>query len=564
MTSSFGVKHTRSRLYQPLFVFRNFLSRCHRLNKMILPAIAATALLGSLPNIVMVLTDDQDTLLGANATSYTELGSLVAQPNVRSLLMDNGVRMSNYFVNTPVCCPSRTEYFTGRYFHNVRGTDGVGCMHVNTTMVHLPDTGIFGLLTSAGYHTGVFGKSTNDQTSQLSQLVAHRTATYINSPSDVSAYMGLEWFRGFANGTKYTETINATNPVYGSPYQTSQISNRSVDWLKGINDDKPFFLYLGPHAPHVPAQPAPWYENAFEGIKAPKTVNYNISSPFKAKHVRQNPPINDVLGCWLDQHMRDRWASLLSVDDMLVAVHNTIRDMGRLDNTYFIYTSDHGYHLGQWSIPREKEHPYETDIRVPFLISGPGIPKGVELSDLAGAVDLLPTVLELAGLDIPAGVDGKSFAKRLTVWDGTTKPARDRLMVEYEAVGQQTNEFITTWTPNDFNCGGPNPKGPNCPLNATCVEGSGVHDGMCWYINSPLDGTYRALRIMNATHNTIYVEYDPTWSWNSTSINHFELYNITSDPYQMSNLYNGISEELKAQYHSEIVDFYRCEGALCP
>ena len=83
--------------------------------------------------------------------------------------------------------------------------------------------------------------------------------------------------------------------------------------------DKPFFAYIGPHAPHFPAEPAPWYAHAFDDtLTAPRLPNYNVSSPFKPEHIRQNPPLSDDVKCWEDQHMRDRWATLLSVDDIVV------------------------------------------------------------------------------------------------------------------------------------------------------------------------------------------------------------------------------------------------------
>jgi N-acetylglucosamine-6-sulfatase len=74
---------------------------------------------------------------------------------------------------------------------------------------------------------------------------------------------------------------------FGTTYQTTQIGNRSLGWIRDIAvDTKPFFAYIGPHAPHYPAEPAPWYKDAFPDIKIPITPNYNVSSPDKAQMVR--------------------------------------------------------------------------------------------------------------------------------------------------------------------------------------------------------------------------------------------------------------------------------------
>ena len=74
----------------------------------------------------------------------------------------------------------------------------------------------------------------------------------------------------------------------------------------------------------------------------PCTRPQNVSSPGKARHIRQNPPMNEVSACWADQQFRDRVSSLLSVDDLVEAVVQKLEDMGQLENTFIIYSSDHG------------------------------------------------------------------------------------------------------------------------------------------------------------------------------------------------------------------------------
>ena len=80
-----------------------------------------------------------------------------------------------------------------------------------------------------------------------------------------------------------------------------------------------------------------------------------------------------------------------------------------LDNTFVLVTSDHGYHMGQFALPVDKRLPYETDIRVPLLIRGPGVSSGVRIPNLAVSIDLAPTVLDMAGLDVPSDMDGVSL-----------------------------------------------------------------------------------------------------------------------------------------------------------
>eukprot|EP00965_Chrysotila_dentata_P129785 4290737-Pleurochrysis_carterae.AAC.7 len=318
--------------------------------------------LGFKPNFVLFLADDQDRILGREG--YDTMGSLAAMPQLQRRLVNEGAFVEHFYVNTPICCPSRTELLTGRYFHNVGPPRMPGsCMHVDTSVASSNETGLFGLLTRVGYAVGVFGKVTNDQERVLSELVASKSVDAIDSPLNYNDYDGLPYFRyDRLNGAR-VEALSPDAPEFGTTYQTSQIGNRTTRWLRRAMADttthgRPFFAYVGPHAPHFPAEPAPWHRSTFAELRAPITPNYNLSSPGKAQHVRQNPPLSAGVLCWQNAHFRDRWASLLAVDDLVGEVLDLLsRDVTILKKTYVLYTSDHGYKLGQWRIGTSKQHP---------------------------------------------------------------------------------------------------------------------------------------------------------------------------------------------------------------
>ena len=315
--------------------------------------ISTTAKKDVAPNFVFILTDDQDRLLGESG--YTSLGSLEIMPNLRSKLIDEGAIVDNFLVNTPICCPSRTEFFTGRYFHNAGGPEIEKCMHADTSLAGSSEVGLFGVLKNNGYNVGIFGKVTNDQEKILNQMSGEeKSVTYVDAPNghEYHNFTTNEYWRYWAeNDTTTVEIIDSTDPVFGSIYQTSQLGNRTLRWLDAIGEEsKPFFAYIGPHAPHFPAQPAPWYEHTFDEVNAPITPNYNVESPDKAQHIRQNPPLDERARCWENQHFRDRWGSLLSVDDLINDLYDYLEAHMLLENTYIIYSSDHGYKQGQWRI----------------------------------------------------------------------------------------------------------------------------------------------------------------------------------------------------------------------
>jgi len=502
-----------------------------KLHLLVAPLAAAAAATGAAAaatgkNIVFLLTDDQDALLG-RSDEYTATGSLEAMPQTQKLLVSAGARLQNAFVSTPICCPSRTEFFTGNYFHNVRMPNGAGgCMHADTSGA-ADATGLFGSFDGAGYDVGIFGKVTNDQGSMLEAL-ARQTSAYIDSPLDFNDYDGLDYYRAFPNGTNFTETLNETNPVFGTTYQTAQIGNRTLRWLDG-DRSKPFFAYVGPHAPHFPAQPAPWHAGAFVDLALPRTPNYNASREGKAAHAAQNPPLSERAACWQAHHFRMRWASLLAVDDVVGALVDRLTTMGVVDDTYFVYASDHGYKQGQWGIGTSKQHPYELDVRIPVIVRGPGIAAGATLSPISTNVDVLPTLLDLAGVAGAGGVDGRSWAGWLR--GGSADGWRDRLLVEYESVGTYFNDHSPAWEDGNSttaSCGGPMPRGPEGANTTTCVEGEGV----CYFVDSEASNSWRSLRILNESEDTTYVEYDSTWSWNESSVEFYELYDLRVDPYQ--------------------------------
>jgi N-acetylglucosamine-6-sulfatase len=290
-----------------------------------------------LSNIVFVLTDDQD----------IELGGVTPNVRVRRLIGDQGAVGEAFYVNTPICCPSRTEYLSGRMYHNVLTPDLSGCMHVDDKGVIFNETfGLFPMMQQAGYRTGGFGKIINGQKNIFcpkNPKMAPLTTGFdwLSVPCDEGDYFASQFFNLRPNGSEWQESLGQPTDVSALWYQTAQIGNRSLEFVRSaVAEGKPFLAYLGPHAPHYSADAPPWAQDLFEGMQAPRTPAYNtsIGQQDKTKHVAQNPPIDDEMEKWIDHHFRDRWRSIVGVDDMVGLVVAELERLQVLENTYIFYT----------------------------------------------------------------------------------------------------------------------------------------------------------------------------------------------------------------------------------
>jgi len=475
------------------------------------------------PNIVYIMTDDQD----------IELGGLTPMNKTRKLLGDDGAVGEAFYIATPICCPSRTETFSGRLYHNVLTDDLSGCMHTNATgYTFQHEAAIYPALQASGYLTGGFGKILNGQGQIFVPKDTKKEPVtsgfdWLSLPLDEGDYFANMFFEKRPNGTTWVSSLGKKAEVVDTWYQTSQIGNRSLEFIRhAVAQKRPFAAYLGPHAPHYSADAPPWAQELFSDMQAPRTPAYNTSRGQleKTQHVAQNPPFNAEMEKYIDIHFRDRWRSISGVDDMIALVIEELDRLQVLDNTYVFLSSDHGYKLGQWRLGCSKEHPYETDVHIPFFARGPGIAPGTRLAALGSNIDIAPTFMEIAGLRPNPEHDGQSLLPMLHSKQGSPERLaieaswRHSLLIQYIAVGTYYNDHAKLWlsgpsaqpgNPPTYGAGpfaiDASMKAEECPRTENHTVGE-VGKGRCWFVDSQESNNWAAVRVRNATHNYIYVE----------------------------------------------------------
>lgn len=211
-------------------------------------------------------------------------------------------------------------------------------------------------------------------------------------------------------------------PVHHKNEHTSDlIIDKSQRLLnQAIADGKPFFLGVAPIAPHSDVSvdrhaglplmtepvPAERHKGLFKDVKVPRTDNFNPDTPSGANWVRKLPQHNASSVEYLDHYYRQRLRALQAVDELVEKLVDQLDEAGILDDTYIIYSSDNGFHIGQHRLPPGKECGYDEDIRVPLIVRGPGVPKGKVEDAVTTHIDLAPTILRLVGAEARPDFDG--------------------------------------------------------------------------------------------------------------------------------------------------------------
>lgn len=458
------------------------------------------------PNIVFVLTDD----LSSDLLPY--------MPNVRRL-QARGTTFSNYFVTDSLCCPSRASILTGAYphdtgiFRNTGADGGFLAFHARGLEQDTYATNLQGV----GYRTALMGK-------YLNQYSPSRIRTALGGPYVPPGW--TDWtvagngYQGF--GYRLARTVRVVRHGFRArDYLTNVLAREGLGFLdESVAEGAPFMLNVWTFAPHAPAIPAPRDRHRFATLTAPRDPSFDEADiGDKPPWLRGHRALTDAEVARIDATFRDRVRTVQAVDRMLGRLQRRLRALGVARNTYIVFSSDNGFHLGQHRLTPGKLTAYDPDVRVPLIVTGPGVPARRTVDAMTENTDLCPTFAELAGAPAPPRADGRSLVPLLhpgsANGSGSRPPAadwRDAVLIEHHG-----------------NVGGAGD--PDAP-----PAGSG---------NPP---SYEALRSRDA----LYVEY---------ADGERELYDLASDPFQLHNLAEEVAPERLATLSAQLAAMAACHGA---
>lgn len=436
------------------------------------------------PNVLLIMTDQQP------VSTIGCYGNSVVETPAQDRLAQEGMRFDNFYIAAFPCTPSRATYLTGRYTHN---------HEVMTNNVELDDAlpSIGNTFRDAGYQTAWIGKwhlggnmyreltgrGPFDDCWVQKRVDSTRDFEFVQvegGTGEDEPRSGFDhWVGGWKHFKAYLQTTDLPDEVKNLPrvgnhqaapsasdrehsvsllgedhHMAHFFADEMVSFLNA-NRDNPFCAVLSFYGPHLPVCPPEPWDAMYDLDDVPLPDNYDApledKPRFQSDHDRTY--VRDV---WSRDEVRDYirryWGYVSYIDAQVERVLNALDANGQAENTIVMFVSDHGDMVGQFGMVYKLTYcGYDTLMKVPCLVRWPGrIEAGSVNTSLNSSVDVMPTLLDLAGVDIPDGVDGESIGG---IMRGERDVAREEIFTDLMNRGvmlrQGTWKFVLNWKPSD-------------------------------------------------------------------------------------------------------------------
>jgi len=385
------------------------------------------------PNFLFLFTDDQrfNTIHALN------------NPAVRTPNLDRLVRSGTAFTHAfimggtmgAVCVPSRAMLLTGQTLFRA---------HRDLIAKGAPERGVTfpELLKQHGYATFGSGKWHNSPRLQARSFSGGENI-FFGGMSDHHKVPVAEFD---PTGEYPKEKRHA-----GEKFSSELFSDSAVKFLREYREEKPFLLYVAYTAPHDPRTPPKEYAEMYPPAKIALPKNFLPEHPFDNGDMKGR---DERLAPWprtpevIREHIAAYYGMITHVDAQIGRVLKALEESGRAGNTIILFAGDNGLAVGQHGL-MGKQNLYDHSVRVPLVISGPGLPRGRTSDSFCYLLDVFPTICELAGLPVPSTVEGKSL---LPVVRDPNKKIRDSVFFAYRDF--QRSVRTDRWKLILYNAGG--------------------------------------------------------------------------------------------------------------
>ncbi|MDM0627311.1 arylsulfatase [Clostridium perfringens] len=403
------------------------------------------------PNIVLIMVDQmRGDCLGVNGNEFIET------PNL-DMMATEGYNFENAYTAVPSCIASRASILTGmsqKSHGRVGYEDGVLWNYENT---------IASEFSKAGYHTQCIGKMhvypernlcgfhnimLHDGYLHFARNKEGKASTQIEQCDDY-----LKWFREKKGhnvdlidiGLDCNSWVSRPWGYEENLHPTNWVVNESIDFLRRRDTSKPFFLKMSFVRPHSPLDPPKFYFDMYKDEDLPESLMGDWAN--KEDKENRGKDINCVKGIINKKALKRAkaayYGSITHIDHQIGRFLIALSEYGELNNTIFLFVSDHGDMMGDHNWFR-KGIPYEGSARVPFFIYDPGNllkgKKGKVFDEVLELRDIMPTLLDFAHISIPDSVEGLSLKDLIEERDYTW---REYIHGEH-SFGEDSNHYIVT------------------------------------------------------------------------------------------------------------------------
>jgi arylsulfatase A-like enzyme len=379
----------------------------------------------SRPNILWYCTDQQ------RFDTIAALGNEHVHTDTVDGLVERGVSFTRTYCQSPICTPSRASFLTGQLPSTVRANgNGIEFMPQDYPLVTQ-------LLADAGYDCGLVGKlhiATAEAGVEPRGRDGYRFFAYSHAPRDdwPEGHAYVEWLE--ERGQDLKSLLASPDNVPAEYQQTTWATDACIEFIDQPRNG-PWLLSVNPYYPHPPFNPPREYFERFDPESLPGpifedgdlAIQRRISDAgIDFQNYPEHPDSFD------GRRIQAQYYAMIElIDDQLARLLKHIEAAGQLDDTLIIFTSDHGESLGDHGLVEKGCRFMEGMARVPLVMSWPGhFSQGLRSDALVQLTDIAPTLLEVAGLDIPERMNGRSLLPILT-GDADPDNFRDYVRCEF-------------------------------------------------------------------------------------------------------------------------------------